>query len=335
MKHILNLTAGVLSALLLLTACGTSGQSRETESEMSSAEETSGMEETTAAVNETDTVTEASTEESTEELTENEPVTEEPTESELSETTGEEAVFMPQYVSLGDSIANGYGLGNEKSYTTLLAEALGYSDVLSECVDGQTSSDLLAAIGASTANYEGARLVTVSTGANNILGPAMPALLMLMVAPEIGVSTIQSPSFDAMLRDGITRLRTDLPKIVSALREKNGDMEIVLLSVYNPFRGVKVPLSAADGTVTEFDLGSMTDDYIRELNLQITETAEDMGCTLADVYTAFEESGEQNVNVTVDQNGHIAGSYDPHPNAAGHRLIAEVIEQVCGKGPNG
>ena len=69
------------------------------------------------------------------------------------------------------------------------------------------------------------------------------------------------------------------------------------------------------------------------MNEIIKEIAEETGCILADVYTAFEESKTRVVNVIVDENGYVSNSYDPHPNAAGHRLIADVIRALFSDKP--
>ena len=104
------------------------------------------------------------------------------------------------------------------------------------------------------------------------------------------------------------------------------------MTVYNPFKGVK-GVSLASGFAVDFDLGALTDGYIRAMNEIIKTVADETGCILADVYTAFEESEIRVVNVIVDENGYVSNSYDPHPNAAGHQLIADVIRAVLSDTP--
>lgn len=242
------------------------------------------------------------------------------------ETTAEPGSDSPEYVSLGDSIANGYGLDNpsKTSYSALIKDELDYAKLLSSCTDGQTSSQLLTAVNALEFDGSKTELITVSTGANNILGPASTRLFQLMLQPEKALEALYSPEFDAELRAGVAQLREDLPKIIERLRTLAPDAEIVLLSVYNPFDGAKVAINVGGGT-TDVALGEMTETYILLMNEVIKDVAEEEGCTVADVYTAFRSSTEQVVNVTTDESGYITTSYDPHPNAAGHRLIAVTV----------
>ena len=292
-----------------------------------------GGDETTKADVTTDDVTTG--EVTTEEITTEEVTTEEVTTEELTTealTTEEQTpTVSSKYLSLGDSIANGYGLADQANtrYSALLAKKLGIDDVHSAALDGQTSSELLAHL--ETNSYSGNELITVSIGANNILRPATDALMGLLISPENALANLYSPEFNAKLQAGVAQFGEDLPKIVDALQESNPGAKIVLLSIYNPFKGGKVPLTI-NGGLTEVDLGAMTANYVNLLNAIVASVAQQKGCIVADVYTAFESSSEQNVNVVLDANGYISfTAFDPHPNAPGHILIAEVIEAALPK----
>ena len=325
MKSYLSFLALLLCLTFLLLSCDVaSGKPAET----TAAPETTGnAEETTANAETTGSVTTSPEETTADETTAEETTAEETTAEETTAgATGVPGViFSSDYLSVGDSIANGYGLMNQTAerYSALLQESLSLGKLNSSAVDGQTSSELLLALenGILTKNNS---LVTVSTGANNILRPAIPVLLSALIDPQSAQATLTSPAFDATLKAGIAALAEDLPKIVGKIRAANPNADIVLMTVYNPFKGVK-GVSLANGFSVDFDLSALTDGYICAMNEIIKEIAEETGCLLADVYTAFEESETRVVNVIVDENGYVSISYDPHPNAAGHRLIADVI----------
>lgn len=62
----------------------------------------------------------------------------------------------------------------------------------------------------------------------------------------------------------------------------------------------------------------MADNAVCALNAVITSQADALGYTVADSYTAFENSGADLVNAGANF------SVDPHPNRAGHELLAET-----------
>ena len=331
MKSYLSALALLLCALLLFVSCDIAGG---THPETTASPETTGAaDEITADAETTDTVTtfeETTAEETTAEATTSEETTSDPS----ANTTGVPGViFSSDYLSVGDSIANGYGLMNQTAerYSALLQASLSLGKLNSSAVDGQTSSELVLALESGILT-KGNSLVTVSTGANNILRPAIPVLLSALTNPQAAQATLTSAEFDATLKAGIAALAEDLPKIVQKIRAANPDADIVLMTVYNPFKGVK-GVSLANGFTVDFDLSALTDGYICAMNEIIKTVADETGCILADVYTAFEESEIRVVNVIVDENGYVSNSYDPHPNAAGHQLIADVIRAVLSDTP--
>ena len=64
----------------------------------------------------------------------------------------------------------------------------------------------------------------------------------------------------------------------------------------------------------------MSDTFVTMINEVIISEAETLGYEIADVYSAFEPIEEYLIN------GDGADSFlaDPHPNSAGHKLIAET-----------
>ena len=118
MKRYLSFAALILAALLMLTACSGIGLPSET---TGSGDVSSSDEVTTDGATTTEEVT-------TEEATTEEVTTEEVT-TEAATTEGDSNVISTQYLSLGDSIANGYGLADlqNERYFALITKEFGFS----------------------------------------------------------------------------------------------------------------------------------------------------------------------------------------------------------------
>ena len=329
-KTFVSILALLLALTVLFASCGGSNPPAETTAEpgVTTAEPDVTTADPSTTAGET-TEPESPEEETTAEVT-TEPETTAPetteggvaiiTRPEGSETVTDPGEKSPVLISLGDSIANGYGLTKQsESYTGILTKEFEYPCVLLSARDGQKSGELLSLVKMMEFDGEKTEVITISTGANNILGPAMDVFMQLFLQPNLALETLQSEEFDQQLRDGVEDLREDLPLIIDKLRESAPDAEIVILSIYNPFDGAKISLMG-----TDILLGEMTEEYVLLLNEVISEVAAEKGCLIADAYTAFKASTEQVVNVTADANGYIM-EYDPHPNAAGHRIIASLI----------
>ena len=248
------------------------------------------------------------------------------------ETTAEvttEAPKKKQYLSLGDSIASGYGLSSARTerYSYLVAQELGADYVENNYgVDGYTSSQLLTLVKSGLLDFSNTGVITVSIGANNILAPGQQLIPYLQSDAAGAYRLLQSEAFLASLAAGVTQFASDLPAIVAELRALAPDAQIVLLTVYNPYKGAKYPI-VVNGQAADFEIGEFCKPYIEQLNEIVKAVAAETGCLVADVYTAFEESTDVNTNVTLSTSGHITTSFDPHPNKKGHRLIAEVITE--------
>ncbi|MEG2003329.1 MAG: GDSL-type esterase/lipase family protein [Clostridia bacterium] len=118
---------------------------------------------------------------------------------------------------------------------------------------------------------------------------------------------------------GIKQLETDIPLIIRALRKESPNAVIIFQNLYNPFKGIVMP----SGTNTTFDMGALGDKYILKINETIKNAAEANNYTVVDIYSPFKNSTEKLVNVNFG--GDEAFNYDPHPNKAGHIVIAEAV----------
>ncbi len=159
------------------------------------------------------------------------------------------------YLSLGDSICAGTYItdsGNltyENNYTNLLSSHLStnaYDTILSSNYgnDGDNTSNFLSKITGLDASghalegealalsleiqekIKGADLVTISMGANDILGPANANLMSFLL-----YGTDITPFLDT----GISTFSTNFPKIVARLEVLNPNAKFVFTNIYNPY----------------------------------------------------------------------------------------------------
>ena len=158
------------------------------------------------------------------------------------------------YVSLGDSIAEGHGLPDYEankegykfvsgSYTNSFKEYLAtkYKNVnaINYANSGDDSTDLLnmlnALNGASLSaenqeiknNLQNADYITICIGANDILGPVTDNLLNFLVYNQDITSHLDS---------GIETFNTNFPKILSKLQTLNSNAKLIFSSIYNPYK---------------------------------------------------------------------------------------------------
>lgn len=244
------------------------------------------------------------------------------------------------YVALGDSIAYGYGLidfDNER-YSALidseLSETGNYAS-FNYAVNGDDSNDLIDLIksgGAPELKY--ANLVTISIGANNVLATSLSKLYEYYlyessVSDENLKNTRIPLIYDEMMTEneaGIERFSTDIVTIIDLIRETAPDAQIVFQTIYNPYRKLDISFDFIKETL---NLAAETDRLVTSLNEIIVSNADSLGYDIADVYSKFEQL--DNVVNADTFSGDVANfatsitEADPHPNANGHRIIAEII----------
>jgi len=255
-------------------------------------------------------------------------------------------------VALGDSIAYGYGLKarTRDAFPFVLAKSLTDGEKLYNClnyaVNGHASEDMEGDILGADMLDDATDIVVISVGANNLLHVAKSALLQMVsldgrlllllggalssdeafsllgIIAEAFRDTFTSDEFRIAATAGIENLEADLPRFISMIQERAPQAVIYYQTIYNPYKGVTIPLP--DGG--SFDFGALCDEYIRLLNVIITENADKLGYRTVDVYTAFENSKERLVNANLSGSG--LPNIDPHPNKNGHMLIASVYEEA-------
>lgn len=144
-------------------------------------------------------------------------------------------------------------------------------------------------------------------------------------------SAYASEQFDALIETASKNLETEIPRIVAELKKINPDAEILIQTIYNPYRDMVVTLTDVDETL---DMDANGEAAVSKLNAPIESLADEHGYTVIHVWRAFEESIKTLTFAGLDVNK-ASFSLDPHPNEKGHELIAEVYYKYLTEGSNG
>ena len=243
------------------------------------------------------------------------------------------------YVSLGDSIARGYGLSDipGERFSTVAGQIWEESvpvEIYNYGVDGQTSTELIAMLedGMAPALAD-ADIVTVSIGANNVLGPAFSFLYDYYIylyadPPQYTAREIAElfRIFTAEADSGCAQLEEDMPLLLKTIRGINPDCQILFLTLYNPYEAVNIVFDI-DGLPVV--LSALSDTYVTRINdIILTGTAETENLSLVDVYSAFKGRGQELLYAVTPgdfPSSEMDMAYmDPHPNAKGHLVIGKL-----------
>jgi len=246
------------------------------------------------------------------------------------------------YVSLGDSIARGYGLSDltEERFSTIAAQYWKdeNTEVYNYGVDGQTSSELLAMLQDGYADkLAEADVVSVSIGANNILQHAWQFLYDYYVylysePPQFTDEEIavRFREVTAGADEGCVILEQDMPVLLETIRKINPDCQILFLTLYNPYEAVNTEMHISGLPV---QLAALSDTYVTKINACIREwTALDDNTAIVDVYAAFAGRGRELLYAYSPEGQDSAdmdmNHMDPHPNAKGHKVIGALVGQA-------
>lgn len=238
-------------------------------------------------------------------------------------------------VALGDSITRGYGLAeDEKSYVEILTEEGNFkSDNFA--VNGRTSTVLLEDLQKPSEKeksaLEQADYIVMSIGGNDMLylldklvNGALPSDSAENPAETVKnlVDMAEKLTAENMTSD-ISYYKNTVEKVINILREMNPNAEIVMQTVYNPFKPIFVvaPIMFADMKDDIDGAYERVEGCINGFNTALFELSEKYGFKIADVSKDFRESDKKYINMSLS-------NPDIHPNAAGHRRIAEIIEQT-------
>ncbi|MBQ8400587.1 MAG: hypothetical protein IJX14_01525 [Clostridia bacterium] len=246
------------------------------------------------------------------------------------------------YVSLGDSIARGYGLSNipEERFSTVAGQYWDTEnlEIYNYGVDGQTSSELIAMLQDGGAErLTDADVVSISIGANNVLQSTWQFLYEYYVylyadPPQFTDTEIaeQFQIFTDAADAGCELLEEDLPLLLDVIREINPDCQILFLTVYNPYEAVNTIMEIGGLPIS---LSALSDMYVTKINDCIRKgTASDEKIAIVDVYTAFAGRGRELVYAHSAEGQDPADldmtRMDPHPNVKGHKVIGYLVSEA-------
>lgn len=254
------------------------------------------------------------------------------------------------HLAFGDSISTGYGLDapEEQGFVYLLSDAIG-TNLINQSVDGNTAAGIYEQIryGEMDEWIADAELITITCGGNDMMGLLYARMAeehnaanrVVQITPEeagqilagthptiaqkgflfYALKALNSFSESELFTAGLAAYTESLTAVMQYINEKNPNATVILNTQYNPYKAFEDhPFYSA--VYTEMNAGAIA------LNEAITANADVLGYTAADVYTAFIQS-EENL-CTADGSDPKAPNFDFHPNAAGHALIAEVVEDT-------
>ena len=228
------------------------------------------------------------------------------------------------YVALGDSLSEGVGASvrGQSDFVSLVANRLpGEIELLNLGESGDTSFDLIGHGHLEQAVDEierrrgdddpdnDVKLVTLEIGGNDLLNiyfsrvvtGACPALPGALAEPECVNA----------LRDALDNFRPNFADAIEALQEADADVQLIVMTLYDPFSGGLQTISELADLALEGKEGT---PFPEGLNDIIREEAAKSGVTLVDWYPLFEgKAGE-----------YISFDYI-HPNDEGYRAMAEAV----------
>ena len=272
------------------------------------------------------------------------------------------------YTAFGDSIARGAGLVNPETncYPAIVLTKLKALQSVEQikyqnfAIDGQTSPQLLEQLKTKGDVIAKSDIITISTGANNILGVflaqaakifdkygfAMNDVLnvgsifsdifsgapdpttyqkLLQIFTELN-NYIESDEYDVQIATAAAQLRSDLPKIVAEIRSRNKDAIIIVNTIYNPYKHLAIKM----GNISLFSPADETENAVVALNQVINEEQKKLGYIIAPVYEGFNayKGNERLENAYFSFESLRATNIDVHPSIAGHKLIADIVYET-------
>lgn len=208
------------------------------------------------------------------------------------------------YISLGDSVAAGNGASDRAttSFVALLAKDEGGLETANLAVAGATTGDVIEkqlAQAAEAARGKKLAFITISAGGNDL------AALIPNTSCQLDPLPASCP-----LDDELAKVEANLDTIMKRLRAVDGRTPIVLLLYPNFFSGTGHPFEAPASRVLP-----RLDDVIARVAGKYQHTGVALGAP------PFEGRGGQ-LTHTLDP------AFDPHPNDAGHRALADAFEEA-------
>ena len=252
-------------------------------------------------------------------------------------------------VFLGDSITAGYGLDDPtaQAYSVLLTEKLNARDTDADwrefnyAISGDDSSDLVRRLETGRAlRLPSADTIVICIGANNLLGAYTGYLSDLVGDRDFTEMTDEEierlqqelteqlendqnvqAEIEKRVDEGLERLKTDLETIYSWIRERNADADIYVMNIYNPYRGVTETLPNGTEPMDDFSQNALD----RCNKILADWEAVHTNLHAVDLAAAFAAENPVPIIGADGASGDDGLYLDPHPNAHGHEIIADLI----------
>lgn len=278
-------------------------------------------------------------------------------ESSAAETTAVTTTTEPEsnrkrMVILGDSISAGYGLDDTDSerYGVLLREKLNKDagamlwEENNYAISGDDSSDLLYRLEVGRAvRLPSADIIIICIGANNMLGAYTDYAQELLgdrdieslaemddseldaleqeLIEQVENDTEAEAKLEAAIDKGLEQLKTDLEKIYTYIRERNETADIYVMNVYNPYEGMTDPLP-----MLEQPAGDFAQEKIDRCNAILADWEQaHPDLHAVDLAAAFSRWNPKPIIGNAGTEGTGEAYLDPHPNAEGHKKIADLL----------
>ena len=293
--------------------------------------------------------------------TDNPAVTASPAADSPAVTTEPAPLEERSLVTLGDSIAFGYGMEDPDTerYSAIVCAALSERDGISwhdynYALSGDDSSDLLWRLDRGRAKYlPSSDIIIINIGSNNLLGVYSDFVkdkvdyedLDLDSLTDEQISQMQSELEEALADEEAVRqeiaertdeklalLESDLADIYAWIRDKNEDAEIYVLNIYNPYRGIE----DAGMPGNEENFGEYAQTQIDRANAILTAfTDQHSDLIPVDIAKVFAETdpipvvGKTDAELPIETDSESLlkdiDYFDPHPTKEGQKLIADTI----------
>jgi lysophospholipase L1-like esterase len=228
------------------------------------------------------------------------------------------------YIALGDSLSAGVGASvyDEKGFVPLVHEGLGPEFALLNLgIAGDTSTQMLeegtlerAITEIEQRNHDDdegndVEVVTLEIGGNDLLDIFFD-LVLPGRCPNV-TQGLERPECVNALRSALDRYEPNLDLIIDRLHEADPDLNLFLMTLYNPWSGGDPALSGLAELSLEGDADTPFPEGLQDI---IRTQAEANGVALVEVYPLF--AGKSKELIASDQ---------IHPNDAGYSVMADAV----------
>jgi lysophospholipase L1-like esterase len=235
------------------------------------------------------------------------------------------------YLALGDSLSAGVGatVYTEQGFVPLIHEALGPEYALLNLgIAGHTSTELIregpldravAEIRQRNHDDDGdndVELVTLEIGGNDLLDIYFDYVLTTGRCPNVEAG-LQNQECVDQLRQALDRYEPNLDLILDGLHEADPELNVVLMTLYNPWSGGDPALDELAELALEGDAKTPFPEGLQDI---IRRQAEANGVPLVEIYPLF--AGKALEYIATDK---------IHPNDAGYRVMADAVLAEAGE----